>query len=128
MDYSYEAVVANAGLELFKDAFCDYMESLDFDHMSIGGRLGGRTSHEFRKGDHLLSLTVSGEGQSHFRVVVHSHTLDVEQMVLDALTEGVADFLVPFCKSLTQESFERILGASIQSLRDAFDKVSTGEG
>ena len=86
MAYSYEAVVSIAGHEMFQDAFRRYMAGLNFHHMGIGGRLGGHTAHEFRRENRLVSLTVSDEGQSHFRIVVHSETVEVERLVLDVLT------------------------------------------
>ena len=123
MAYSYEAVVTVAAHEMFQDAFSRYMAALKFDHMSVGGRVGGLTAHQFRRDDHLVSLSVSAEGQGSFRIVVHSDTLEVEQVVLDALTEGVADFLQPFCETLTDQSSEAILLSLIQDLRDAFERI-----
>ena len=120
---AYEAVVSQAGLEMFRNAFSRYMEGLGFDHMSVGGRLGAPSSHEFRRERHLVSLTALAEGQSLFRLVVHSGTLDVEKLVLDVLTEGVADFLEPFCETLTDRSSEQILLSLISDLRDAFNRI-----
>ena len=123
MAYSYEAVVTVAGYEMFQHAFRRYMADLKFDHMSVGGRLGGLTAYQFRRDDHLVSLSVSAEAQDGFRIVVHSDTLQVEQLVLDALTEGVADFLQPFCKTFTDRSSEAVLLSLIQDLRDAFERI-----
>ena len=123
MAYSYEATVTNSILDIFERAFSNYMENLGFDHMSIGGRLGGHSVHEFRRNDHIVSLAHIPEGQSHTTVVVHSETVPVEQLVLDALTEGVADFLQSFCESLTDASSEEVLSSLIGSLRDAFEEV-----
>ena len=128
MSNSYEAVISIAALEMFQEAFLRYMTGLNFDHMSVGGRLGGHSFHEFKRGDDLVSMTVSDEGQSHFRVVVHSHEIDVEQLVLDALTEGMADFLEPFCEALSDQSAEQILNSLIVDLRDAFERVYKGSG
>jgi hypothetical protein len=102
------------------------MEGLGFDRMSIGGRLGAPGSHEFRRDGHLVSLTSLTEGQSMFRVLVHSDTVEVEHLVLDVLTEGVADFLEPFCETLTDRSSEQILHSLIGDLRDAFEKILSG--
>ena len=106
MAYSYEAVVTIAGHEMFQDAFSRYMATLKFDHMSVGGRVGGLTAHQYRRDDHLVSLSVSAEGQGNSRIAVHSDTLRVEPLVLDVLTEGVADFLQPFCETFTDQSSE----------------------
>ena len=118
----YEAVVSKAGLELFQDSFLRYLDDSGFDHMGVGGRLGGMTAHEFRRDDHRISLSVSQEGQSHYRVVVHSDTTPVEPLVLDALTESIADFLEPFCQT-SDEEFQNRLTSLIKDLRDAFERV-----
>ena len=122
---AYEAVVSQAGLEMFRDALSRYMDGLGFDHMSVGGRLGVPASHEFRRDSHRVSFTALTEGQSLFRLVVHSGTMDVEKLVLDVLTEGVADFLEPFCETLTDRSSEQILHSLINDLRDAFNRILT---
>ena len=128
MAYCYETVVSIGGLEMFQLAFCRYMEALDFDHMGVGGRLGGHKFHDFRRIDDLVSFSVSDEGQSRFRIVVHSDTVHVERLVLDSLTEGVADFLEPFCEALSDRSSQQILHALIDNLRDAFDRVIGEKG
>ena len=56
-------------------------------------------------------------------IVVHSNTVRVEPLVLDALTEGVADFLQSFCEQLTDRSSEDTLQQLIVELRDSFDRV-----
>ena len=123
MAYSYEAVVTIAGHAMFEDAFCRYMDTLKFDHMSVGGRVGGLRAHQFRRDDHLVSLSVSAEGHGSSRIVVHSDTLRVEQLVLDALTEGVADLLQPFCETFSDQSSEDVLHSLVQDLRNAFERI-----
>ena len=127
MAYSYEAVVSTAGLEMFREAFSSYMARLDFAHMSVGGWLGESSDHQFRRDDRILSLSTSRVGQSHVRIVVHSDTVEVEPLVLDVLTEGVADFLEPFCDTLTERNAEQILAVLVKNLRDAFDLVVAAE-
>ena len=123
MAYTYETVVTIAGHEMFRDAFSRYMATLKFDQMSVGGRVGGLTALQFRRDGHLASLSVSAEGQGTSRIVVHSDTLPVEQLVLDALTEGVADFLQPFCETFTDQSSEEVLRSLVEDLRNAFEKI-----
>ena len=67
MAYAYETVIPSAGLDLFEEAFCRYMESLGFARMSIGGRLGAQTSHEFQRDDDLVSLSVHRHGPDIFQ-------------------------------------------------------------
>ena len=126
MSLTYEAVIAKEVRDLFLEAFCSYMERLHFAHMSIGGRLGESASHEFRSGDHLVSVWDSSEDQSHFRVVVTSDTVPVEPLIADALTEGVADFLEPFCRSLSEELYGNAMESVIAHLRDAFQQAFLG--
>ncbi|PKB63188.1 MAG: hypothetical protein BZY67_01260 [SAR202 cluster bacterium Io17-Chloro-G1] len=121
MSNIYEVVVSAFGLELFEDAFPRYMDGLHFRHMKIGGWLGDHTSHEFQKGDHLVSCTTSNEGQSHFKIVVLSDTEDVEQLVLGSLTEGMADLLEDFGERVSDPSSQQTLRSLSRGLRDAFD-------
>ena len=51
-------------------------------------------------------------------------TVHVEQLTLDAITEGMADFLEQFCSALTEKEFERTVNSLVKSLRDAFDRPS----
>ena len=127
MSYSYEALIPSAGLDLFEEAFCRYMESLSFSRMSIGGRLGAQTSHEFRHDDDLVSLSFIGTGQTSFRVVVDSESVPVVPVVLDALTEGVADFLQPFLEGIPDEPSRDGLRSLIKDLRDSFDRAIRGQ-
>ena len=127
MAYTYEAVIPNAGLDLFEEAFCRYMESLSFARMSIGGRLGAQTSHEFRRDDDLVSLSFIGTDQTLFRVVADSQSVPVAPLVLDALTEGVADFLEPFWEATPDGPSRESLGSLIRDLRDKFDRPNSGE-
>ena len=128
MAYSYETVVSIAGQEMFQDGFCLYMAGLNFHHMSIGGRLRGFVAHEFRRDDQLVSLAISNEGQSHCKIVVHSETIEVEPLVLDVLTEGIADFLQTFCDALTNLSSKQVLHSLIRDLRVSFDRIFADEG
>ena len=123
MGHTYEAVISAAGHELFQAAFVSYMEDLGFEHMPAHGRLGGVTSHEFRRKDQSIALTVAEHGQSQFEVVVHSESVPVEPLVLDALTEGVADFLEPFCETLSEGDPEQVLSSLIRELRESFVRV-----
>ena len=122
MAYSYEALVRIAVFDIFELAFTTYMERVGFNHMSVG-RLGDHSVHEYSSGSDLVSLTTSAESQSRVNIVVHSNTVPVEPLVLDALTEGVADFLQSFCEHLTERSSEDTLQQLIIGLRDSFDRV-----
>lgn len=122
MAYTYEALVGIAVFDIFELAFTTYMGRAGFDHMSVG-RLGSHSAHEYRSGDDIVSLTTSSESQSRVNIVVHSNAVPVEPLVLDALTEGVADFLQSFCENLTDRSSKDTLQRLITGLRDSFDKV-----
>ncbi len=126
MAYTYEALVRIAVFDIFELAFTTYMERVGFDHMSVG-RLGSHSAHEYRSGNDIVSLTTSSESQSRVNIVVHSNAVPVEPLVLDALTEGVADFLQSFCEYLTDRTSEDTLQQLIIGLRDSFDRVIGGE-
>ena len=126
MAHTYEALVRIAVYDIFELAFTTYMERVGFDHMSVG-RLGSHSAHEYSSGSGLVSLTTSAESQSRVNIVVHSNTVPVEPLVLDALTEGVADFLQSFCEHLTDRSSEDTLQQLIIGLRDSFDRVVGGD-
>jgi hypothetical protein len=127
MAYTYEAVIPSAGLDLFEEAFCRYMESLSFARMSIGGRLGAQTSHGFRRDDDLVSLSFIGTGQTFFRVVVDSESVPVVPVVLNALTEGVSDFLEPFWEAIPDGPSRESLRSLIRDLRDKFSRATPGQ-
>ncbi len=122
---NYEVVVTVAGRQMFQDAFYDYMCGLGFAQIGIGGRLGGPSSYDFRSDDGVVSLGILAEGQSHFRMVVHSETIAVEPLVLDALTEGAANILQPFCESLSGTNRGDTLRRLIIELRDSFEEEIT---
>jgi hypothetical protein len=83
----------------------------------------GTLLNEFQKDNHLVSLSTLNEGQSHFKIVVRSDTEHVEQLVLDALTEGVADLLLVFSEKVSDLSSEQTLQSLSQDLRDAFHGI-----
>ncbi len=120
MSDTYEVVVDTAGRQMFQKTFLAYMGRVGFIRLGVGGRLGRLSSHEFRSDLGAVSLSALPEGQSHYRVVVHSETISVEPLVLDALTEGLADFLEPFCEGLSSLQDGRALRDLIRGLRDSF--------
>ncbi len=124
-DNSYEVVVTVAGRKMFQEAFYDYMCGLGFAHIGVGGRLGGQFSYDFRSDEGVVSLGISADGQSHFRMVVHSETISVEPLVLDALTEGAANILQPFYESLSGTTGGDTLRRLIAELRDSFEEEIT---
>ncbi len=126
MAYAYEALVRIAVFDIFELAFTTYMDRVGFDHMSVG-RLGSHSAHEYRLGSDLVSFTTSSESQSRVNIVVHSNTVPVEPLVLDALTEGVADFLQSFCEHLTDRTSEDTLQQLITGLRDSFERIIGGD-
>ena len=122
MSDTYEVVVDTAGRQMFQEAFYTYMTRIGFAHLSVGGRLGAQSSHDYRSDHGVVSLSASTVGQSHFRLVIHSETISVEPLVLDALTEGAADFLQPFYESLSSTAGGQTLRDLITGLRDSFEE------
>ena len=123
MQDTYEVVVTQAGKTMFQEAFYNYMGLLGFAHMSIGGRLGGLTSYDFTSDSGTVSLDITNVDQSHFKLTVHSTNISVQPLVLDALTEGVADFLEPFYDKLDVDSAGSKLRNLISQLRDSFEQT-----
>ncbi len=123
MAHTFETVTTVAGRDLFLEAAVQYMERLDYTHVNLGGRLGEQVSHEFRRDEHVVTITVSGEGQSHFKLGVDSDTVPVEPLVLDILTQGVADYLEPFCTVLSESEGEKILSSLVDQLRTSFVRL-----
>ena len=120
MANSYEALVPAAGRDFFQAAFIRYMDGRGFSHARAGGRVGGTVSHEFKRDDETVTLSVARKGQRHFRMVVHTEATPVEALALDVLTEGVADFLEPFCETLSEKASAEILESLVGELRDSF--------
>lgn len=125
MTDTYEVVVTVAGRRMFQEAFYEYMCGLGFAHLSVGGRLGGQSSYDFKSDDGVVSLGIAPEGQSHFKMVVHSETISVEPLVLDALTEGAANILQPFYENLSGTAGGETLRRLITELRDSFEEEIT---
>ena len=126
MSDTYEVVVDTAGRHMFQKAFVKYMARVGFIRLGVGGRLGGLTSHDFRSDLGVVSLNASPVSQSRHRLVVHSATISVEPLVLDALTEGLADFLEPFCEDLSSTEDGKAIRALIKGLRDSFPEEIRG--
>jgi hypothetical protein len=121
MANTFEATIPNHFASIFERGFCDYMMRLGYDRMSVGGRLGMRSMHEFRRGDHTLSLTQLPQGQGYTSIALRSETLPVEALTLDALTDGMADFLEYFGRCLEEGPAREVSQGLISTLRYAFD-------
>ena len=70
-----------------------------------------------------VSLDITNVDQSHFKLTVHSTNISVQPLVLDALTEGVADFIEPFYDNLDLDSAGSKLRNLIAQLRDSFEQT-----
>ena len=68
------------------------------------------------------------EGQSRFRLVLQSETVPVLPLALDAMTEGLADFIVPFLEALPPELSQNALRSLIQQRREGLGKGPGEEG
>ncbi len=121
MANTFEATIPNHFASIFERGFCDYMMRLGYDRMSLGGRLGLRSMHEFRQGDDTVSLSQLPQGQGYTSVSLRSETLPVEALTMDALTEGMADFLAYFNRGLGEGRALEVSEGLITELRYAFD-------
>ena len=121
MANTFEATIPNHFASIFERGFCDYMMRLGYDRMSLGGRLGLRSMHEFRQGNDTVSLSQLPQGQGYTSVSLRSETLPVEALTMDALTEGMADFLAYFNRGLGEGRALEVSEGLITELRYAFD-------
>ena len=128
MPYSYEAVVPVAGRDYFLAAFIRYMKERSFAHTRAGGRVGDTVSHQFRREDDVVTLAAGRKGQGQFQMVVQSATLPVEPLVLDVVTEGVADFLEPFSETLSERAGAETLTSLVKDLRGSFASLLDKQG
>ena len=115
----YEVSTPMLGRAVFELAFVRYLESIGYHHMRAGDWAGGQTSHEFRRGDDLVALSIVPEGHPDCRTVVESDTVRVESLVVDVLTEGLADSLQVFSDALHGGDGKETL---VRALRDAFPR------
>jgi hypothetical protein len=125
MAHAYEVTAPMPDRALFELAFVRYLESLGYHHMSVGGWSGGKNSHEFRRGDDIVGLSIVSEGQSDCGIVVQSETVEIEPLIVDVLTEGVADSLQAFGDALDLGEAKAKVQSLIKILRDAFPEHLT---
>ena len=121
MSKSYKVLVSVAAVDMFEDALDKYMKILKFRRNKVGGRLGSRGTLVYKKDDNLLSLIAKDQRHSKVEMIVHSEQMDVEALVQDVITEGLADFIMPFCDGLKDPA---TLDQVITNLRNAFTQPS----
>ena len=120
MAHMYEVSTPMLGRAVFELAFVRYLESIGYHHLRAGGWAGSQTSHEFRRGDELVALSIVAESHGDCRIAVESDTVAVEPLVVEVLTEGLADSLEVFGNALNVgDEKEKILSLA-RALRDAF--------
>jgi hypothetical protein len=120
MAHMYEVNTPMLGRAVFEFAFVRYLESIGYHHMRAGDWAGGQTSHEFRRGDELVALSIASEGHVDCRIVVESDTVPVEPLVVEVLTEGLADSLQVFGDALNVGDAKEKMLSLARALRDAF--------
>jgi hypothetical protein len=74
-----------------------------------------------------VSFTISNGGPRHFKIIVRSHTENVEQLVLDSLTGELADLRGTFNERASDPSSEQILRLLSRDLRDGFHRTDCDE-
>ena len=122
MAQMYEVSTPMLGRAVFELAFVRYLESIGYHHMRAGDWAGGQISHEFRRGDDLVALSIVPEGHRDCRIAVESDTVQVESLVVDVLTEGLADSLQVFGDALHVEDGKEKMLSLVRALRDAFPR------
>ena len=82
MDYDFEVTLENRAKNLFHQAFAKHLEGLGYRQTVLGG--GGQEMLGFRRDDHLISFSVYSRGHGLHKVVVHSETVPLEDLILPA--------------------------------------------
>jgi hypothetical protein len=122
MAHMYEVNTPMLGRAVFELAFVRYLEGIGYHHMRAGDWAGGQTSHEFRRGDEFVALSIVPEGHRDCRIAVESDTVPVESLVVDVLTEGLADSLQVFGDALNVGEERKKMLSLASALRDAFPR------
>ena len=120
MAHVYEVSTPMLGRAVFELAFVRYLESIGYHHLRAGGLAGSQTSHEFQRGDEFVALAIVAEGQGDCHIVVESDTVPVEPLVVEVLTEGLADSLQVFGNALNVGAEKEKMMSLARALRDAF--------
>ena len=117
MDYDFEVTLENRAKNLFHQAFAKHLEGLGYGQTVLGG--GGQEMLGFRRDDHLISFSVYSRGHGLHKVVVHSETVPLEDLMLASLQESAYMLLEPFCQSWTGHkdmSFKEAIAKNIRDL------------
>ncbi len=125
MAYSFEVVLTFDAKEIFQEAFFSHLGSLGFTPMSLTG--GGQEVAEFRRGDDLVSLSVTGVGHGEHRLAVHSETTPVDDLVADSLREAASRLLEPFCYVLTGSDVAEFRETLSRGVEELILKIRRGE-
>ena len=120
MAYVYEVSTPMLGRAVFELAFVRYLESIGYHHLRAGEWAGGKTSHEFRRADDLVAVSIAAEGQQDCRMTVESDTVPVAPLVVEVLTEGLADSLQIFGDALGSGDEKEKMMSLTGALRVAF--------
>ena len=120
MAYRYEVSSPLLGRAVFELAFVRYLESIGYHHLKAGDWAGGTTTHELRRGDELVALSIAAEGQRDCRIAVESDTVPVEPLVVEVMTEGLADSLQVFGDALNPGDGKEKMLSLTRTLRAAF--------
>lgn len=120
MAYAYEVSTPLLGRAVFELAFVRYLESIGYHHLRAGEWSGGKTTHEFRRNGGLVALSIVTGGQHDCRITVESDTIPVEPLVVEVLTEGLADSLQVFGDALGPGDEKEKMLSLTRTLRAAF--------
>ncbi len=120
MAYAYEVSTPTLGRALFELAFVRYLENIGYHHLRAGEWAGAKTTHEFRRNGAFVALSIVTRGQHDCRITVESDTVPVETLVVEVLTEGLADSLQVFGDALDAGDEKEKLMSLTRALRAAF--------
>ena len=120
MSHIYDVSTPMLGRAVFELAFVRYLESIGYHHLRAVGWPGSQVSHEFRRADDLVALSIASEGHADCRITVESETVPVEPLVVEVLTEGLADSLQVFGDALDAGDEKEKMVSLTRALRAAF--------
>ena len=123
--YNFEVVLPFGAKKLFQEDFSTHMGGLRYNRMSLAG--GEQKLMGFRRDDHLISLSITGEEHGLYRVVAHSETVPLDDLVLASLQEAATRLLEPFCQTLTAMPPDQLRESLLRRLGDLLNSIWRGQ-
>ena len=125
MAYSFEVALRFSIKEIFEEAFSSHMDVLGYNRLSLSG--GEQEVRGFRRDDYLISLSVTSEEHGLYRVIVHSETVPLDDLVLAAMQEAATSLLEPLCQALTGLPSQELRETLLRNLGELLTNIRRGQ-